>query len=290
MKLPLLNGLVLAPALLLAASPAAVAADNHFERTLNVSSQPDLYVSTNDGDITIRPGSDNQIHIVGHIHAGWTFFGNPQKRIQQIIDDPPISDSGSSIRVGQSGDPALYRGLSIDYDISAPASVALNLRSASGDILVDHVGRFLSAASGSGDLRAHEINGPAELASGSGDIELDEAGAGDIKAKTGSGDIKVHGFNGGLTVRSGSGDIQADGRLTGPSTLSSGSGDIKLHLTPEAHFNLEAATGSGDIDLNFPGAPRHSDRSRHHLTAPVNGGGPPLQIRTGSGDIKINRH
>ncbi len=290
MKLPLLTGLVLAPALLLAASPAAVAADNHFERTLNVSSQPDLYVSTNAGDITIRPGSDNQIHIVGHIHAGWTFFGNPEKRIQRIIDDPPISESGNSIRVGQSGDHDLYSGLSIDYDISAPASVALNLRSASGDILVDHVGRFLSAASGSGDLRVHEISGPAEMVSGSGDIELDEAGAGDIKARTGSGDIQIHGFNGGLTVRSGSGDIQADGRLTGPSTLSSGSGDIKLHLTPEAHFDLEAATGSGDIDLNFPGAPRQSDRSRHHLTAPVNGGGPPLQIRTGSGDIQINRH
>ncbi len=290
MKLSFLTGLALAPVLLLAASPAAVAADNHFERTLNVSSRPDLYVSTNAGDITIHPGSDNQIHIVGHIHAGWTFFGNPQKRIRRIIEDPPITQSGNSIRVGRSGDHDLYNGFSIDYDISAPASVALNLRSASGDILVDHVGRFLSAASGSGDLRAHEINGPAELASGSGDIELDEAGAGDIKAKTGSGDIKVHGFNGGLTVRSGSGDIQADGHLTGPSSLSSGSGDIKLHLTPEAHFNLEAATGSGDIDVNFPGAPRQSDRSRHHLTAPINGGGPSLQVRTGSGDIEINRH
>lgn len=290
MKLPLLAGLAFVPALLLAASPAALASDNQFERTLNVSSPADLYVSTGAGDITIHPGASDQIHIVGHIHAGWTLFGNAQQRIQQILQHPPITQSGNTVRVGESVDHELYNNISIDYDISAPASVALNLRSGSGDILVDHTGRFLSASSGSGDLRAHGINGPAALATGSGDIELDENGAGDIKVRSGSGDIKIHGFNGGLAIRCGSGDIQADGRLSGPANLTSGSGDIKLHLTPDAHFDLEAATGSGDIDVNFPGAPRQSDRSRHHLTAPINGGGPPLQVRTGSGDIEINRH
>jgi hypothetical protein len=285
MKLQLLAG-----ALLFTVSTAAFAADKQFEKTLDVTAQPDLYVSTGSGDITIHPGSDHQIHIVGHIHAGWGMFGDPQARIDRIISNPPIVQNGNSIRVGESNDHDLFQNISIDYDITAPASVALNLHSGSGDITIDHLGRYLSASSGSGDVRAHGINGPAELGTGSGDIDLDETGAGDVKAKTGSGSIKIHGFNGALTARSGSGDIQADGHLTGAANLASGSGGIRMHLTPDAHFNLEASTGSGDIHVNFPGAPQQGDNSRHHLTAPINGGGPALEVRTGSGDVEIDNH
>jgi hypothetical protein len=285
MKLRLLAG-----ALLFTVSTAAFAADRQFERTLTVTAQPDLYVSTGSGNINIHPGSDSQIHIVGHIHVGWAMFGDMQGRVDSIVGNPPIVQNGNSIRIGESNDHDLFKNLSIDYDITAPASVALNLHSGSGDITVDHLGRYLSASSGSGDVRAHGVNGPAELGTGSGDIELDETGAGDIKAKTGSGNIKIRGLNGGLMARSGSGDIQADGHLTGAANLSSGSGGIRMHLTPDAHFNLEASTGSGDIHVNFPGAPQQDDHSRHHMTAPINGGGPALEVRTGSGDVEIDSH
>jgi DUF4097 and DUF4098 domain-containing protein YvlB len=281
---------LLASALLLTVSTAAFAADNQFDRTLNVTAQPDLYVATGSGDIKIHPGSDNQIHIVGHVHAGWAILGDVQGRVQRILSNPPIVQNGNSIRVGESNDHDLFNNISIDYDITAPASVALNLHSGSGDITVDHLGRYLSASSGSGDVRAHGINGPAELSTGSGDIELEDTGSGDIKAKTGSGNIKVQGLNGGFMARSGSGDIQAGGHLIGPANVASGSGGIKLQLTPDAHFNLEASTGSGDIHVNFPGAPQQDDKSRHHLTAPINGGGPPLEIRTGSGDVEVDSH
>jgi hypothetical protein len=285
-----MNYRLLAGALLLTISTAAFAADKQFERTLNVTGQADLYVSTGSGNITIHPGSDNQIHIVGHIHSGWSMFGDPGSRIDRIISSPPIMQNGNSVRVGDSNDHDLFQNISIDYVITAPASVALNLHSGSGDVIIDHLGRYLSASSGSGDIRAHGINGPAELGTGSGDIELEETGAGDIKTKTGSGSIKIHGLNGGLTARSGSGDIQAEGHLTGAANLGSGSGSIRMHLTPDAHFNLEASTGSGDIQVNFPGAPQQGDNSRHHLTAPINGGGPALEVRTGSGDVEIDSH
>jgi hypothetical protein len=281
---------LLAAGLLLTLPTAAFAADSQFDRTLNVTGQSDLYVSTGSGDITLHAGSDSQIHVVGHVHAGWAMFGDVQGRIKRILESPPIVQNGNSIRVGESNDHDLFQNISIDYDITAPASVALNLHSGSGDITIDHLGRYLSATSGSGDVRAHGINGPAELGTGSGDIDLEEVGGGDIKAKTGSGNIKVQGLNGGLTARSGSGDIQAEGHLIGAANLASGSGGIKLRLTPDAHFNLEASTGSGDIHVNFPGAPQQSDNSRHHLTAPINGGGPPLEIRTGSGDVEIDSH
>jgi hypothetical protein len=264
-------------------------ADSTFDRTLNVSAQPDLYVSTGSGNIHIMAGSDNQIHVVGHIHAGWSAFGDVDGRITRIMQNPPIVQEGNTVRIGEGGDHSLLSNISIDYDISVPADVALNLHSGSGDVVVNHAGRFLAASSGSGNVQAHGIHGPADLESGSGDLELDEDGAGDVKAKTGSGNIQIHGLNGGFMARTGSGDVTADGHLQGAGTLSAGSGDIRLHLTSDSRFTLEASTGSGDIRVHMPGVvATNSDSSRHHVTTAVNGGGPPLEIRTGSGDIEIS--
>jgi len=263
-------------------------ADNTFDRTVNVSAQPDLYVSTGSGNIHIVPGNGGQIHIVGHVHAGWSAFGDVNARVQHIVENPPITQNGNTVRIGEVSDHSLFNNISIDYDINVPADVALNLHSGSGDIQVDNVGRFLAATTGSGNVRARGTHGSTDLESGSGELTLEDAGGGDVKAKTGSGDIRIHGFNGSFNARTGSGDIEAYGHLQNGGMIMTGSGDVKLQLTPDSKFTLEAATGSGDIRVNMPGViAANSDRSRHHVTTDVNGGGPALQIRTGSGDIEI---
>ena len=282
-----MNLRLLTTAVILSLTTAAFAADT-FERTLNVSGPADLYVSTGSGNIRVFPGSDSQIKVVGHIHAAWSAFGDVSNRIQRIVENPPIVQNGDAVRVGESSDRSFFNNISIDYDITVPVTVALNLHSGSGDVEINHAGRYLAASSGSGNVRAHGIHGAAELQSGSGDIEIEQDAPGDVKAKTGSGNVRIHGFNGGLTLRTGSGDVEAEGHLQGESSLTSGSGNIRLHLTPDAHFNLEAETGSGDIRVHFPNAPQQTDYSRHHLTGSINGGGPPLEVRTGSGNVEID--
>jgi hypothetical protein len=274
-------------ALVLATATAAFA-DGDFERTLTVSAQPDLYVSTGAGNIKIVAGSDSQVHIKAHLKAGWSAGRDTDERIRQIVANPPIVQTGNTIRIGESTDRSLYNNISIDYEVSAPAAVALNLRSGSGDVEVDHLGRFLAATTGSGNVRAHGIHGPADLHTGSGDVELQQDGPGEVKTQTGSGNVRINGLNGSLTARTGSGDIEAKGRLSGAGRISTGSGSVRLTLPSDAHFEVEASTGSGDIRVHFPNAPQQSESSRHHVTGSVNGGGPVLEARTGSGDIEIN--
>lgn len=285
-------------AALLTLSTAAFA-DNKFDRTLAVSAQPDVYVQTGSGNINIHPGSGTQVHIVGHVrtgwHIGWSSDGwsdsstsaGTKSRIDRILANPPIQQDGNTIKIGFVTDHNLYNNISIDYDIDVPATVALNLKSGSGDLTIDSGARYLSATCGSGTIRANEIKGPTDLATGSGDIQLDTESSAEIKLRSGSGSIRVRGLASALAARTGSGDITGDIHLTGPATLSSGSGSVKLHLGPDAHFNLEASTGSGDIRIHYPGAPEQNDHTRHHMTAPINGGGQPIELRTGSGDIEI---
>ena len=264
-------------------------ADNTFDKTLNVSGQADLYVSTGSGNIHIASGNSSQIHIVGHVHAGWSAFGDVNSRIQHIVDNPPITQNGNTVRVGDITDHSLFNNISIDYDVTVPADVALNLHSGSGDVEINNAGRFVSAASGSGNVRARGTRGPLDVSSGSGDLQIDDASAGDVKARTGSGNIRVNGFSGSFTAKTGSGDIEGNGRLEGGGMITTGSGSVRLHLTPDSRFTLEGATGSGDIRVRMPGiVAANSESSRHHVTTQVNGGGPALQIRTGSGDIDIS--
>lgn len=277
-------------AALLAASTAALA-DGDFERTLTVSSRADLYVSTGSGRIKVYPGSDSQIHIKAHLHADHSWGGangDVDARIHRIIDNPPIRQTGNEVRVGESNDRSLFNNITIDYDISVPVASALNLRSGSGDVEVDHVGRFLAATTSSGSVRAHGIAGPSELHTGSGDIELQQAVGGNVKADTGSGSIRINGLNGALTARTGSGDIEASGHVDGSSRLNTGSGSIRMSVTGDSRFDLNASTGSGSIRVHFPGAPQGDD-DHHHVNAQINGGGPLLEAHTGSGDIEINR-
>ena len=98
-------------------------------------------------------------HCGGKYSDAWeiNFGGDMEGRIKRIVENPPISQDGNSIRVGESNDHQLFNNLSIDYVITAPASVALNLHSGSGDITIDHAGRYLSASSGSGDVRAQRV-------------------------------------------------------------------------------------------------------------------------------------
>ncbi len=277
--------MILRTLLAAAALTATAHAATDFERTLTVNSTPDLYVSTGSGHVHIYAGSDSQIHIKAHVTAGWNSGGDLQARIDRIVANPPIQQSGNSVHVGDVSpeDRHLYNNISIDYEISAPKGVALNVHSGSGDVEIDNLGRFLKAETGSGSVRAHGIAGPADMHTGSGDLELQQTAPGEVRTATGSGSIRIHGLAGSLTAKTGSGDIEADGSLTGSSRLQSGSGSIRLHIGKDAHFNVSATTGSGDIRVAGNG-----DSEKHHFSGPINGGGPTLEVITGSGDIEVN--
>ncbi len=271
--------------ILITAAVLVTAAHADFDRRLGTNATPDLYVSTGSGRIKIFPGNDSEIHIRAHVYAGWNAGGDIQDRIRRISDNPPIQVTGNTIRLGEAPpqDRNLYNNISIDYEVSAPRGVALNLRSGSGDIEVDNLGRFLKAETGSGSVRAHGIAGPADLHTGSGDLELQQSAQGEVRATTGSGSVRINGLSGALTARTGSGDIEANGNLTGAAHLQSGSGSIRLHLGHDARYTVDASTGSGTIRV-----PGNRDGDRHHLNQAVNGGGPILEAHTGSGDIEVN--
>lgn len=282
--------LALAP---LALATAALAADNNFDRTLSVSGSPAVAVATGSGSIRLHAGSDSQVHVAAHLHAGGnnSWFGggsssDTQSRIDQIVANPPIHQSGNDITIGERHAGDRYRNISIDYEITLPRASQINASTGSGDIDSEDVGASFKADSGSGSVRARAVHGPANLQTGSGDIELEQNAQGEVRAQTGSGSIRIREMNGALRAGTGSGDIEISGHITGDSKLDTGSGSVRLTLGNSAGYTLDASTGSGSIHTQSPIA-MQGDLNRHHINGTVNGGGPTLRINTGSGDIEI---
>jgi hypothetical protein len=277
----LLSGLVFVPA-------AALASEATFDRSLSVSANPVVYVSTGSGSIHVSPGSGNQIHIVGHVksgNGGWfSGGGSSDDRVKQVAANPPIEQSGNEVRIGkQHGDQ--LRNVSIDYEITMPKGANLDAGSGSGDLRINDIAGGLKASTGSGSIEVRGIGGAVALDTGSGDIRAELIDPSSTKAQTGSGSIRIEGVKGGLRAGTGSGDIDIQGQPTSDWKLETGSGSVTLSVGG-AHFSLDASTGSGSVHSDPP-ISTHGSLEKHHIMGDVNGGGPMVRVETGSGDIRI---
>lgn len=239
-----------------------------FERTLTVSGPVDLSVRTGSGDIDIRTGPGDRVQVIGHIRASQKLFGeDAAERVRQVEAAPPIQQSGSIIRIGDTQDDPRYRDVSIRYELVVPANTQLN------------------SQTGSGDQTIGSVDGPVRAQTGSGDIHIERAGGG-LAAQTGSGDIRVKAVGGAMTLKTGSGDIEIRQTVTAGIEARTGSGDVHLDLPADAAFNLTARTGSGSIETTHP-IQVEGKRRRNRLGGVVRGGGHPVDVTTGSGSIRI---
>lgn len=315
--------LALAVFLPLSLASAFAAARGDFQRTLQVTGTVALQVETGSGSISVRPGSSNQVHISGHIQASQWFDGNAEEKVKRLQENPPVQQSGNDIRIGHIDDPELRHNISISYEIEVPASTQVHSSSGSGNEEISGISGPVEAGTGSGDVRISEIGGNVRAHTGSGNVDLktikgtvyartgsgtvqasgiaggfdgetgsghlllEQTAPGSVRAQTGSGGLELRNVHGSLQAQAGSGNIQADGDASGEWTIHTGSGNVDLRFPQNASFDLNAHTGSGSINLNHPVTVQGSI-GRKEVRGKVGSGGVPVDVQTGSGDIRID--
>jgi DUF4097 and DUF4098 domain-containing protein YvlB len=307
MRRVFLNSLVVIACVLLATGLAAASSEQgHFEKTLQVSGAADLDVMTRSGDVTVRNGPAGTISIIGRIHVGNRWFGGGREAdVEGIEKNPPISQSGNTVRI----DYVNYRDISVDYEITAPPDTKLRTKTGSGNVTVEGMRAGLDAETGSGDVRLRDLAGdlrihtgsgnieakgaagPFEARAGSGDIRIEETSKGDVRVDTGSGNVEVSGIDGGLRASTGSGDVRVDGKPTSNWSVKTGSGNADLRLASEAAFDVDLSTSSGSIVVGQPVTTTIQGRvedAHKTIRGKVRGGGPEIAVHTGSGDIRID--
>jgi Putative adhesin len=306
-----MNRRILIIALVLLCATFALAAEGTFNRTLNVGANAEVEIGGGSGNITVHSGEAGKISIVGHVktsnYSAWNWFGgsgSADDKIKRIVDKPPVEQSGNWVRVGRIEDESLRNGISIDYDVTVPKDTRLRANTGSGDVRVEDVSASVSAHTGSGNMRLRNLAGEVEAQAGSGDIEafnlggpirvrtgsgnvhVQSSGNGDVRAGAGSGDLTIDGVKGGLEASTGSGNIRASGNPGDRWTLHTGSGDVHLALEKNAKFTIEARSMSGSVRSDMP-ITVSGTMERHAIRGSVNGGGPTVEVHTGSGNIEV---
>lgn len=288
------------------ASARSLAAEGSFERTLSVSGPVTLDARSGSGSIEVRAGGSGVVKIKGRIRStnGWFTGGRrAEERIRALEENPPIEQNGNTVRVGHIADSDLSRNISISYEIVVPVETELDSHSGSGSqsirgirgpleasagsgsLTIEAVDERVEAKTGSGTIDVGSIRGGLEASAGSGRVELEEV-TGDIEVETGSGSVRIRGARGSLDVHTGSGSIRARGEMDGEWHLRASSGDITVGLPGNSAFDFHCRTSSGSIHADQPVTIQGTMR-RNELRGMVGGGGDLLQVRTSSGDIRI---
>ncbi len=243
-------------------------AEGDFDRTLAVNGPVDLSLRSGSGNVDVEPGTDNAVHVRGHVRTGVHWLGpDPVQRVRDVLAVPPIQQSGNVITIGRTDGDARYRDVGISYVITVPSGTRIESRV------------------GSGSQSITRVDGPVEASTGSGRITIDQV-RGNVKATTGSGAIYVEGATAQLEARTGSGAIHVDGSPRQPWNLRTGSGQIDVRVDNQTPFDLDAQTGSGGVVTAQP-VVVSGQQSRQRLSGSVRGGGAVMRLRTGSGSIRI---
>ena len=322
------SGAVLGLLGLLVIGPATAEAqrvEGSFQRTLNVSGSADIDVTTGSGQIDVRQGGSGRVEVSARIRADERWGSrrsqlSPEERVRRLEANPPIEQTGSTIRIGYIKDEELREGVSISYVVTVPPGTSVRARSGSGSqeidadgpidvhtgsgsvrvrragrlraatgsgsITAENVGGEFYATTGSGSIRATSVAGAITAKTGSGGIDITQTAAGDVDVSSSSGTVRVRGVRGGVQASTSSGGLHIQGELERDWRLSASSGHVTIDLPPTQRFNLDATSGSGGIDVDFP-ITISGRIDRRSVRGAVDGGGPLLRVRTSSGGISI---
>ncbi len=238
-------------------------AEGRFDRTCAISSPLRIDVLTDSGDISVRVGEPGKIEIHARIYGAESAQDESvESRILSIAANPPIQcgEKGRSVSVGRFANADVTRGLSISYEILAPADAQIH------------------SETGSGNQTIEGFQGPVESISGSGNLHLWHI-ARETQASTGSGNIDFRDVHGEVRAKAGTGTIQAAEIadetqpqkaafvfLESPNASAKAAKPETVLITLRAH--MEITTGSGDVDV-----------------ADLDGG---LEVTSGSGNIRVS--
>lgn len=292
-----------------------------FDRSYNVNGPVRLELTNGSGLSVVSAGAAGEVHVHAEFRVhSWT-DGSAERRKNELISNPPISQQGNVISVGGFGPSS--SNWSVNYTIAVPASTQIhamtgsgnlsvtgiegpaNLMAGSGSIVGSDIAEDVQAIAGSGKIELSRIKGQVQATAGSGKIVLTDvsgesrvqAGSGSltivhpsdaVTASSGSGGIQISGAKADLRVRTGSGKLEVEGdpQATSFWEFRSSSGSVTLRVAPTASFRLYARSNSGDIDAGIP-ITMEGTAGKHSLRARIGDGKARVEIETSSGNIAL---
>jgi Putative adhesin len=269
------------------ASGLMAGAEGSFEKSLTVSGPVDLDVKTDSGGITIKQGSAGKVrvHAILKAEGGWFASGDAERRIRELVRNPPVEQDGNRVRVGYVHERRMLNGISMRFEIETPADTDLHARADSGGIEVEGLRRAVDCKTDSGGIRISDVAGTVRAAADSGGIHVRDI-KGSLFAHVDSGGIEASGIAGSIDAEAQSGSVRLVQTTPAPINAKAESGSVRVTLARGGGYSISADTESGHVSA--PEMTVRSSLSSHHVEGKVGGGGPLVKIQVESGSVTVD--
>ena len=276
--------------LLTLATLASLALAQETDTTFAVQPGARLDVNNFGGEIAVRAWNENRVRI---------------RASHSSRDRIDVSFGATTISVRSEG----RRGPSqmVEYEISVPAWMALNLSGTYTDIIVAGTQAAVAAETVEGDITLDGGSGTVTLKSVEGGVtvtgthgnvdansvegEIHITGAsGEIVAETVDGDIVLENIqSSSVDANTVDGDITYDGpiRDNGRYRFATHDGDLAVSVQEQANVSVAVATFDGDFNACFP--VQVTGQRKHRFSFTIGTGSARLELESFSGDIKLCR-
>ncbi len=163
-------------------------------------------------------------------------------------------------------------------DIRLDRTQALTIKSATGDISVDHAAGHADITVGSGDVRVRELDRTAVIKNSNGDTWIGVAG-GDLRVNAANGDIAVDLARATVGAKSANGDVRLGEVVRGSVVLETHLGDLEVGIREGIAAWLDVRSTAGKVHnaLDAADAPESSTDTVE------------VRARTTVGDVVIRR-
>lgn len=274
----------------LLALQAAAAQSYETDTTVAVAQGSRLSLQNQGGEITIRAWDRNQVRVqashsrrmgveVRQSGAVVSVEGRAERGPGYLVDYRITVPAWMDVEVG---------GMHADIDVEGVRG-AVRAETLQGDIRVSG-GTQVKLSSVSGRITVNAVQGKIEVTSVSEDVEITDS-QGDVLVSGTSGDILLRRVRArAVDIETLSGELVYDGPLLdgGRYTFLTHSGDISLAVAEGTNATISAAVASGDIGATFP-IPSSDRPGRRRQTIRLGTGSAAVEAETFSGDVRLFR-
>src|SRR5213593_1653000 len=266
------------------ATLAALALTQQTDTTVPVRSGARLEINNYGGEIAVKTWNRDAVRVVAD-HSS-------RDRVRVDASDQVVRVKTEAGRRGPS---------QIDYAVTVPAWMALNLSGVYTDIKVDGAQNEITAETvqgeitvlgGAGNVSLKSVMGAVTLEKARGRIDLSSVNE-EIRATEVSGDITAETVNGGVTLiqiesanaeaNTVNGDITYGGRYR----FGTHDGDVRVSVPEKANVSVSVSTFNGDFSACFP--VQLAGKTKHRFNFTLGSGSARLELESFGGDIKICR-
>jgi hypothetical protein len=255
-------------------------------KTFRVSGHAKVRVETDDGSVRVSTGDIKQVEI-RVVYSGFKLDRDLRVSTEQsgdVVEVVAKTSGGSFWNWG-------VRHSSLRVEVHMPKEADLTVRAGDGSVAAESINGDLEVTTGDGSITVQGAKGNMRFHTGDGSIEA-RALDGTVDASSGDGHINLEGRFDGLKIKTGDGSVTAKAtpgsKVAIGWTIHTGDGSVDVEIPGDLQANIEASTHDGHISLGLP-VTVEGTFSSTKIQGKLNGGGMPVEIRTGDGSIRLNK-